>query len=157
MKNASPTRTPMADLSEQIVAHLRRKGYKPLEPRALAKKLGVSKAQLPEFRRALRELLHDGRIEVGKNRTIRQAPAHGTVTGTFRRATTGTGFVRPHPIEGKAGPEIRIREDHSLDAATGDVVLVKILRKPNRPDMLPSGQVLRILERATRQFVGTYF
>jgi ribonuclease R len=147
----------MSDLSDKIVAHLRRKGYKPLKPRELAKKLGVSTPQYPEFRRALRELIGDGRIEIGKNQTIRQTAAHGTVTGTFRRASTGTGFVRPHPVEGKTGPEIRVREDHCLDAATGDVVLVKIVRKPNRPDMLPAGQVMRVLERSTRQFVGTYF
>ena len=108
----------MAELSEQIVAHLRRKGYKPLKPRELAKKLGVSTPQYPEFRRALRELIRDGRIEIGKNQTIRQTAAHGTLTGTFRRASTGTGFVRPHPVDGKTGPEIRVREDHCLDAAT---------------------------------------
>src|SRR4051794_10564671 len=135
----------MSDLSDKIVAHLRRKGYKPLKPRELAKKLGVSTPQYPEFRRALRELIGDGRIEVGKNQTIRQTAAHGTITGSFRRAPPGTGFVRPPPVEGKPGPDIRIREDHCLAAATGDGVLVKIVRKPNRPDMLPAGQVMRVL------------
>src|SRR5262249_56558985 len=75
----------------------------------------------------------------------------------FRRPSTGRGFGGPHRVDGKPGRETRVREDHCLDAATGDVVLVKIVRKPNRPDMLPAGQVLRVLERSTRQFVGTYF
>ena len=60
-------------------------------------------------------------------------------------------------IDGHAGPEIRIREDDALDAVTGDEVLVRITRKPNRPDQAPVGEILRVLERATRQFVGTYF
>ena len=34
---------------------------------------------------------------------------------------------------------------------------MRVTRKPNRPDLLPLGQVMRILERSTRQFVGTYF
>jgi ribonuclease R len=147
----------MADMSEQILALLRRKSYSPLKPKALARKLGVSSGQYPEFKRALRDLLREGRIELGKNQTIRLIPPHGTVTGTYRRTASGVGFVRPHPIDGKTGPEVRIGEDDGLDAATGDVVLVKIIRKPNRPDMLPLGQVLRVLERSTRQFVGTYF
>src|SRR5262249_4086745 len=63
----------------------------------------------------------------------------------------------PHPVEGTAGPEIYIPGGKALDAATGDEVLVRILRKPNRPDLGPSGEILRVLERATHQFVGTYF
>ncbi len=147
----------MSELSEQILALLRRRNYQPLKPKALARKLGVSTPQYTEFKRTLRTLLRDGRIEVGKNHTVRPAPPHGTVTGTYRRASTGIGYVRPQPIDGRTGPDVRIREEDSLDAATGDVVLVKITRKPNRPDLLPQGQVLRVLERATRQFVGTYF
>jgi ribonuclease R len=147
----------MADLSQQIVALVSKRTYQPLKPKALARKLGVSSPQIPEFKRALRSLLRDGRIEVGKNHTIRSAPPHGTVTGIFRRASTGVGFVRPHPIDGRTGPEVRINEGDALDAATGDTVLVRITRKPNRPDLLPLGQVMRVLERSTRQFVGTYF
>jgi ribonuclease R len=154
----SPSREEsMADLSEQILALVHKRNYQPLKPKALARKLGVSSPGYPEFRRAIRTLLRDGRIEIGKNHTVRSAPPHGTVTGVFRRASTGVGFVRPHPIDGRTGPEVRIAEGEGLDAATGDVVLVRITRKPNRPDLLPLGRVTRVLERSTRQFVGTYF
>jgi ribonuclease R len=147
----------MADLRERILATLRRRSYQPLKPKALARKLGVSTPQYPEFKRALRTLLSEGQIEVGKNHTIRPTPPHGTITGTYRRTGTGTGYVRPHPVEGQAGPEVRVHEEHSLDAATGDIVLVLLTRKPNRPDLNPLGRIIRVLERATRQFVGTYF
>ena len=49
------------------------------------------------------------------------------------------------------------RRGDAHDAATGDVVLVRVKRKPNRPDANPTGTVVRVLERATRHFVGTYF
>ena len=52
----------MADLGEQILALLGRKNYVPLKAKALARKLGVSTPQYPELRRALRQLLRDGRI-----------------------------------------------------------------------------------------------
>lgn len=147
----------MADFSDQILALVRKRTYAPLKPKALAKRLNVPSPDYPAFRKALRDLVRDGRLEYGKNHTVRVLPPHGTVTGTFRRASTGTGFVRPQPIDGKTGSDVRIPEPDALDAATGDVVLVKITRKPNRPDLQPLGQVLRVLERSTRQFVGTYF
>jgi ribonuclease R len=147
----------MADLAEKIVALVGKRSYQPVKPKMLARKLGVTTPQYAEFKRALRSLLRDGRIEVGKNSTVRPAPPHGTVTGAFRRTGTGVGFVRPAAVEGRTGPEVRIPEGASLDAATGDTVLVRIVRKPNRPDLLPQGQVVRVLERSTHQFVGTYF
>jgi ribonuclease R len=147
----------MPDLEAQILAALSRKTYHPLKPKALARKLGISAAHYGEFRQTLRELSRQKRLEIGKNHTVRNARPHGTVTGIFRRTSMGTGYVRPHPTEGNAGPEIRIRMDDSLDAATGDEVLVKFTRKPNRRDLGPSGIILEVLERATHQFVGTYF
>jgi ribonuclease R len=147
----------VADLGEQILAAVSRKNYQPLKPKALARKLGVPSAQYSDFRRALRELHHDGRIETGRNHTIRPSPPHGTIVGAFRRVSTGAGFVRPAPVEGHPATEVRISEADSLDAVTGDSVLVRLTRRPNRPDENPRGKIVRVLERAERQFVGTYF
>jgi len=147
----------MADYSQQILAHLRRRNYEPIKPKELARKLGVSSSQYADFRRALRDLLREGQVQLGKNHTLRPSPPHGTLTGTYRRTASGVGFVRPHPVEGRVGSEVRIEAEDALDAATGDIVLVKLTRKPSRPDLLPLGRVLKVLERATRQFVGTYF
>lgn len=147
----------MPNFEEQILAAVSRRNYQPLKPKALARKLGVPAPQYPQFRNALRDLLKQGRLELGRNHAVRAAPPHGTVTGTYRRTGTGVGYVRPHYVEGQSGAEVRIAEGAALDAATGDTVLVKVLRRPNRPDMHASGEVIRVLERATRQFVGTYF
>jgi ribonuclease R len=147
----------MPTLVEQILAAVGRRNYHPLKPKALARKIGVPAPQYPDFRRALRELVHDGRVEFAKNHAVRPAAPHGTVTGTYRRTGSGTGYVKPQFVEGQPATEVRISEEDALDAATGDVVLVKVLKRPNRPDVNSSGRVLRVLERASRQFVGTYF
>jgi ribonuclease R len=147
----------MADLAAQIMAVIHRKSYQPLKPKALARKVGIDTPRYAEFRRALRDLQRDGRIEIAKNHTVRAAPPHGTVTGTYRKTGTGTGYVRPSAVEGVSGAEVRIAEGDALDAATGDTVLVKLTRKPNRPDVNPTGKVMRVLERLSRHFVGTYF
>jgi len=146
----------MPDFTEQILAAVGRKSYEPLKPKALARKIGVPQKHYGEFRNALRELVKQGRLQFGKNHLIRPAGQHGTVVGTYRRTSSGLGFVRPHVVEGKAGADIAVREDDALDAATGDEVLVKVLSK-GRGEYGPRGAILQILTRATRQFVGTYF
>src|SRR5262245_17077773 len=146
----------MPDLTQKILAAVSRKSYQPLKPKALARKIGVPSEQYADFRRALRELLKQGRVVMGKNHTIRPAQASSTIAGTFHKTSAGYGFVRPHAIDGHVGSEVLVREEDTRDAATGDQVLVRILRRPKRPDLRPTGKVLEVLERATRQFVGTY-
>src|SRR5207245_1855631 len=126
---------------EQIVAAVARKNYQPLKPKALARKLGLPQSQYTHFRRTLRELLQQGRIEMGKSHTVRPTKPHGTVTGIYRRTSSGLGFVRPHIIDGHAGPEIRIRQDDAPDAVTRDEALLPITRKPNRPDHAPTAEL----------------
>jgi ribonuclease R len=146
-----------SSLAEKILSEIAKKNYHALKPKALARKLGIPSSAYSEFRQTLRELLKQNRIELGKNHTIRPLQPHGTVTGIFRRTSTGTGFVRPHAVDGQVGPEIMVRQPYTQDAATGDEVLVRITRKPSRPDLGPVGEILKVLERATRKFVGTYF
>jgi ribonuclease R len=147
----------MPNLEAEILAAVARKNYEPLKPKALARKLRVSSSEYASFRQTLRDLIKQKRLEIGKNHTVRPAPPHGTITGVYRGTSAGFGFIRPHAIGGAVGSEIFIPLGKALDAATGDTVLVKITRKPSRRVLGPSGQVMSVLERATRQFVGTYF
>jgi len=147
----------MPDFESQIVTTLAHKTYTPLKPKALARHIGVPQKQYGDFRRALRQLLNQGRAEIGKGQTVRATRPHGTITGTYRQTSSGLGFVRPHVVDGQAGLEVLIRPGNALDAVTGDAVLVRVTRKPSRPGLGPIGEVTRVLERATRQFVGTYF
>jgi ribonuclease R len=147
----------MDDLAKLILTAVGRKNYQPLKPKALARKLGVPQTQYSEFRRVLRDLMKQGRLETGKNHGIRPTPPHGTITGIYRKTGSGTGYVRPHPTDGRMGPEVLIHEENALDASTGDEVLVKIIRKPSRANLSPVGKITSVIVRATHQFVGTYF
>jgi ribonuclease R len=147
----------MVSFTEQILAHLSRKNYAPLKPKALARKLNVPADRYADFRKALRTLLQQRRVEIGKNHTVRPAQPHGTAAGVYRSTSGGFGFVRPHEVDGAVGPDIYIPEGYALDAATGDTVLVRITRKPGRANLGPRGEVIEVLDRATREFVGTYF
>jgi ribonuclease R len=146
----------MSDLAEQILSAVARKSYRPLKPKALARKLNIPAGFYSDFRQTLRELGRQGRLVIGKDHTIRPASGLGTITGTFQKTSSGTGYVRPSGVEGRSGQEIRIRESDSLDASTGDTVLLRLTRQPQGRNRVPTGRVVEVLQRATRQFVGTY-
>ena len=147
----------MEKLAQQILAALAKKNYQPLKPKGLARKLGITTPHYADFCRLLRTLEKRGRLEIGKNQSVRPIPPHGTATGIFRKNEAGFGFVRPHAVDGTTGKEIYIPEAAVGDAATGDEVLVRIKRKPGRAHLGPAGEIMQVLERATHQFVGTYF
>lgn len=146
----------MPDLLSKILHAVTARSYTPIKAKALAKRLGLPSEAYPEFRRTVRELIRAGRLTQGRNQTIRAVDPHGTVTGIYRRTQAGHGFVRPHVVDGVFKPEVFIREDKALDASTGDEVLVRITREATHIKDA-AGEIVRVLERATRTFVGTYF
>jgi ribonuclease R len=78
------------------------------------------------------------------------------VYGHFQRAAAGFGFVRPEgtPADQGRDQDIFIPTQHTLDAASGD--LVHIVLNRGRDQKRPRGRIMEIIERRTRQFVGTY-
>ncbi|QJW97464.1 ribonuclease R family protein [Frigoriglobus tundricola] len=146
----------MPDLLAKILHAVTAKSYVPLKAKPLFKRLNLGADAYPEFRRTVRELIRTGRLTMGRNNTLRAGDAHGSVTGVYRRAASGHGFVRPHTVGGVFKPEIFIREDKALDAATGDEVMVRVTREATHIKDA-AGEIVRVLERATRTFVGTYF
>jgi ribonuclease R len=99
-------------------------------------------------------------------------PERGLVTGKFRRAGKGYGFVRPlgTPRSAERSLDIFIPLKDTLDAASGDTVVVRIIRQRpkwedrqlerdgDRERAAPkvSGEIIKIAERSTHQFVGLY-
>ena len=82
----------------------------------------------------------------------------GDVTGVFRRAAGGYGFVRPAgATPGDRSGDIHISAAASLDAASGDTVRVRLARARDSGRPGPAGEIVEVLERRTTRFVGSYF
>ncbi len=104
-----------------------------------------------------------GRAEESKRGGLQQ------MVGRFRRTASGHGTVTPTVLETTAAevasqafqtaPDERvfIRAPQSMDAASGDIVLVEYSRKRRGATSEWSGRVVEILRRRTNQFVGTYW
>jgi ribonuclease R len=147
----------MSDLQARILSTIAHPNYHPVKPKALARKLELPTSDHDAFKDALKELIRQGRIEIGKGNAVRKLGAQGTLTGIFRKAAAGFGFVRPNPDEGHKFIEVFIPEEAIRDATTGDVVMVRIRPSRQRHERGPKGEIVQVLERATSQFVGTYF
>ncbi len=147
----------MSNYQTQIISTLSQPKYHPVKPKALARVLGISGDAYNEFKTALKELITQGRVEISKGNAVRLLDARGTLTGIFRKTNAGSGFVRPNPDEGHKFNEVYIPEDALRGATTGDVVLVRIRPSRKKHERGPKGDIVQVLERATRQFVGTYF
>ncbi len=147
----------MSDLQARILSTIAHPSYHAVKPKALMRKLGLPPSENDNFKDALKELIRQGRLEIGKGNAVRKLSVHGTLTGIFRKASAGFGFVRPNPDEGHKFIEVFIPEEAIRDAATGDVVMVRIRPSRARHERGPKGDIVQVLERATSQFVGTYF
>src|SRR5439155_24370316 len=124
---------PMAynDLEQSLLAVVRRPGYKPAKPRAIARELNLSEDEARDLKRAIKGLVKRGLIAYGANHLVGPPAVPGAgyqVTGVFRRAGAGFGFVRPAGSAPGADRtlDVFIAAKDSGDAATGDTVLVRL-------------------------------
>lgn len=137
---------------DRLLDHVNRPGYKPQTPKALSKRLQVPPAQKNTFRDAIKQLVREGAISYGKDHEIRSSQKPNLIKGTIRIASGGFGFVRRS--EENAGDDIYIPGFAIGDAMSGDSVMVELSK--DRSKLGPRGIVAGVVERGTKQFVGTY-
>ncbi len=137
---------------DRLLDHINKPGYKPQSPKALAKRLQVPHAQKIAFRDAIKQLVREGSASFGKNHEVRSTQKTNLVQGTIRITTGGLGFVRPN--SDTVSEDIYIPGFAVGDAMSGDTVMVELAKGKSR--LGPRGMVAGVVERGTKQFVGTY-
>jgi len=171
-------------LEEEILKLIGAADYQPLKPREIAQRLKLPKYQVREVRKVVKRLAREGRLgytskhlvvpltDTGAgtesssvaDRRLKEAEnkalASGgkLVLGVFERARQGYGFVRRATLEGAplGGEDIFIPARNTHRAIDGDLVLVRLnLRSRGRQG--PSGEIVEVVHREKRQFVGRYF
>ncbi|MDE5937864.1 MAG: ribonuclease R [Lachnospiraceae bacterium] len=123
--------------------------YVPMKEKELAAFMQVSPADRETFREVLRVLLAEGKIQLTKQgRYVK--PDENRPVGTFISHAKGFGFVE---IEGEE-EDFYIPEDKTNGAFHMDRVQIAFL--PGRRGGRREAEVVRILERGTKQLVGAY-
>jgi len=139
---------------KQIIKLLKHSDYAPVKLGQLAKALGVSSEDYPQFKEDFDQLRQVGHVVIGARNLVSLPSLSGQIVGTFRANPKGFGFVMPH--EPNSHGDLFIRPDATGDAMTGDIVIAKVKREGKRGgQMRYSGEVIEVLERAQNKFVGT--
>ncbi len=150
------------EIEAKLLAHVNHPNYQPVKPKVIAKKLQVSEDDKKPFKRALKRLIRKGLVRYGANHLVKKPSADDQdkrITGRFQRNVKGFGFVRPQFTQASRGREddIFIPPRRGLDAATGDLVLIRTyLGRGPGGDKRLCGEVVEIIERENHLFVVTY-
>ena len=158
--------------------------YQPLKIRAIAKKLGLLENER-EVKRAVKKLIKNGDLRYGDKHLVRKPakrkakpekvkPAADSgkkkrkdneIVGTFRKTSGGFGFVTPEDsVVTDRSEDIFVPRSRTGDAAHMDKVIVRIpkekkedtRKRSKKPGKGPAGRIVRVVERYTHRFVGTY-
>jgi ribonuclease R len=134
-------------LKEPIVSALREAG-RPLKPRELARALGIDSRKQRRFERFLEGLVEAGELYRVKQGRFAPPDRINLVVGHLSVIRSGAAFLVPD----RGGDDIYISADARANATHGDKVVVRVEhRRRDRPE----GRVVRVLERAHSEFVGT--
>jgi len=141
-----------ADMEQLILRLLGRNDYTPSNVPELIKGLGLSPGQQQQVQKALRDLEQKGQIIRTKGNRYIQAREADLVPGRIRVNRQGKGFLE---ADDSSQREIVIPESATGTAFNGDRVLVRreVARGQRAGETI--GTVVRILERARSQIVGT--
>lgn len=158
MFGATLTDSKSASLQQKILDYVYHPNYRPIKAKAIHAGLELPAEEYPAVRMAIKRLVASGQLAFAANHLVLSpqqiAGAPKLVRGTFRQAAAGFGFVRPLP-GGPLGPveDIFIPASATGSAMDGDQVNIRI-RDSRRGGS--EGQVVEVLERARRQFAGTF-
>jgi ribonuclease R len=146
-----------ASLEQRIIRLLRRSDYTPLNLAELLLCLDLPRKRRNELARTLAQMERAGEIARLKQGNRFGLPLDADlVPGRIRMNRQGVGTLQPNDPK---LPAIRIAPDATSTAMHGDRVLIRRDATPRRGDIhelgLVTGRVVRILERARTQLVGT--
>ena len=141
-------------MKERIVRLLSSQGYVPMSRNGIAAALSLKKRGRVDLRRALKELVAEGKVVRIDRRKYAPAAPMTQVVGVLKGHPRGFGFVIP---EDKSIEDMYVHRENMSTALDGDKVLVrpfptaKRLRGGKRG---LEGEIVRVIERASREIVG---
>jgi ribonuclease R len=154
---------PDQPLAKRIIDLVYSDSYRPSKPKGIHKLLGLDDSEYPNLRRTIKSLVQSGQLTFATNHLIlkpgQQTKQTGsskkTQQGTFRAAAGGYGFVRLSSLDSSAvADDVFIPAKATGTAMEGDIVAIRILSASR--DGRSEGAVEEVVQRAKREFVGTY-
>ena len=140
--------------ADAILKHLSGRDYQPLDPRQLARQMGVADAQYGAFRESIKRLRDAGHVVLGERHALTLPEMTSRVVGEFRANPRGFGFVTP--ATPNAHGDLFIPPEDTSGAMSGDLVVARARKRGRRDGQtLYAGKIVEILRRGENRFVGT--
>jgi ribonuclease R len=138
-------------MKEQILKELKRKNYRPLRLRELARKLAVPESKYRDFRILVRRMAREGEILRIKGGRYAAMEAIDGGIGVFCARKNRGGFVIPE----SGGTPIDVSNGVPRFLLHGDKVVYRLVRRKDR-GRFPGARIVRIVGRPGATIVGTY-
>jgi ribonuclease R len=135
--------------TESLLHQLQARADRPLLFKEIQQILRIPNAQRHTLKRLLKALLQEGALVKTRENRYGLRERMRLVTGRLRAHREGYGFLLP---EEEGVPDIYVPRRGMEGAMDGDRLLVRVESQDDRP----SGQVIRILERAHTKVVGRF-
>jgi ribonuclease R len=133
---AASLKAPKQSISELILKALE-SDFSEFTLKSLFQRLGLKQRYFAEYRRTVRQLIAEGRIQQASNRRLSLCGKSDTITGIIRLARGGYGF-----IDQPDGTSVFIPIRDAKRALDGDSVTVKITHRRHQAG--PEGQIIEI-------------
>lgn len=138
------------EIQKLILDFMSKDNYEPCRTKEMARKLGISKDQQADFRRAIRDLKHKRKVHRIRGSRWGMVAREKCITGKISITRSGCGFLLP---DDPAREDIYIGENNLGAALNGDRVEV-IVDSPKGSGYRSFGTVVGIVERASPRFVA---
>ena len=143
------------ELQERIVNYMRTAAYKPLAADDLAAAMSLAQEELALFWTALEELEKTAAVIKTRHERFGVPERMNLVVGRLSMSAKGFGFIIPEVREKETDSDIFVPGVSLGGAMNGDRVVARI--SPSEiAGRSREGEIIRIVERANEQIVGTF-
>jgi ribonuclease R len=142
-----------ANLKKTILQFMKGRRYRPMGEKELQARLQITAQLAPIFQKIVKELLHEGAIELHKKKLAMPQSKEEIITGILRVHHKGFGFLIPDNPS-MSSQDVFIPKHLTDNAVDGDHVEV-VLNSEVQSEKGPEGKVLGVLKRAHKHLAGT--
>jgi ribonuclease R len=143
----------MMNNEQELLDFMRETAYKPMTYQELEKNLGIQNAEeFKQFLKMLNKLEDEGKIIRTPNEHYGVPERMNLLRGKLQAHAKGFGFLIP---DEKGHPDVYLHANDLKSAMNGDIILVRITSKSEHGGRM-EGEVVRIVDRAVTQIVGTF-
>lgn len=139
-------------IKQTLISFMKDEAYRPMDIQELAAIFDIDKYEFKAFKKALKTMEKEGLIVKNKKERYAIPSRMGLLSGKLQSHPKGYAFLIPDNEKEK---DVFIPASFINGAMNGDKVLVQVT-KEDKGSRKREGEVIKIVERANKKFVGTF-